>query len=90
MNFVLILRKNFLFSLTFYLLKQAEKIGGVRRVLKPSSEGFEVVEVEYREKEREEAKVYDDNNQSHSNKEDDLQAERDLIAELLKVKICNN
>ena len=34
--------------------------------------------------------MYDDNNQSHSNKEDDLQAERDLIAELLKVKICNN
>ena len=82
-----ILRYNisFVFDILFYS-EQAENIGGVRRVLKPSSEGFEVVEVKYKEKEIEEAQISNDNNQSNSNKEDDLQKERDLIAELLKVK----
>ena len=94
-------------------MKQAETIGGVRRVLKPSSEGFEVVELpntsqavedvisttstrpestsqpqneNSAEKNRETRKTNEDIYQPHLGKGTELQAERDLIAELLKVE----
>merc|ERR1712223_2351976 len=60
-------------------LTKAEEIGGVRRVLKPSSNGYEIVQIKCKEEDREAEKGNDEINQSHSNKGRDLQAERDLV-----------
>lgn len=99
----------------FYFLFQAKVIGGVRKVLKSSSKGFEVIElknipkgaghpqdrndscnktmgsipnnkdIDVAIKDEMDTKSISENPMATLEKDADLQAERDLMAELLKV-----